>query len=152
MKKYTHAWLAFKAIERLEKSRHSPANQKYADNLVAWFKGHKDGVIQGAWYPDAVIKDMASSHVLKFTRVVGEGRFRKLPTTHLMYAKGKASPLFQQAFSVDKGTNLPDRCEAIGHAVIDNLKMQETEPKGSPIFPHQQPCCRTVVHAQSLYC
>ncbi|MEA2114875.1 MAG: hypothetical protein U9P36_05770 [Thermodesulfobacteriota bacterium] len=135
VKKYTHAWLAFKAIERLEKSKHSSANQKYADNLVSWFKGHKDGVIQGAWYPDAVIKDMASSHVLKISPDVGDGKFRKLPTTHLMYAGGKSSPLYQQAFSIDKKTNLPDRCEAIAHAVIDNLKMQETEPKGSPISP-----------------
>ena len=135
MKKYTHAWLAFKAIERLEKSQHSAANQRYADNLVAWFKDHKDGVIQGAWYPDSVIKDMASSHVFKFTPAVGAGEFRKLPTTHLMYAKGKASPLYQQGFLIDKDTNLPDRCDAIAHAVIDNLKMQETEPKGSPISP-----------------
>ncbi len=135
MKKYTHAWLAFKAIERLEKTKHSSTNQKFSDNLVAWFKGHKDGVIQGAWYPDAVIKDMASSHVLKFTPADGDGKFRKLPTTYLMYAGGKASPLYQQAFSIDKNTNLPDRCEAIAHAVIDNLKMQETEPKGSPISP-----------------
>jgi hypothetical protein len=135
MKKYTHAWLAFKAIERLETSSHSQDNQKYADNLVAWFKGHKDGVIQGAWYPDSVIKDMASSHVLKFTPIAGEGRFRKLPTTHLMYVRGKKSLLYQKAFSIDRGTNLPDRCEAISHAVIDNLKMQKTEPKGSPISP-----------------
>ena len=73
---------------------------------TAWLLGLriiKTGcVIQGAWYPDSVIKDMASGHVFKFTpTVVGAGEFRKLPTTHLMYAKGKASPLYQQGFLVN---------------------------------------------------
>ena len=85
MKKYTHAWIAFKAIERLE-SAHILKNKKYADNLIKWFKDHKDGVIQGAWYPDMVIKDMGNSHVLKFTPTsTGENKFRVLPKQNLMY-------------------------------------------------------------------
>ncbi|OEU63996.1 MAG: hypothetical protein BA870_05770 [Desulfuromonadales bacterium C00003094] len=135
MKQYTHAWLAFKAIERLEKSGHSEVNQKYVDKLVAWFKHYRDDVIQGAWYPDAVIKDMASSHVLKFTPVPGTCEFRKLPTSHLMFSLGQESDLFGKGFSIDKNTNLPDRCEALAHALIDNLKMQKREVKGSPVTP-----------------
>jgi len=135
MKKYTHAWLAFKAIERLETTHLARTNKKYAIHLVSWFKNHKDGVIQGAWYPDAVIKDMAYSHVLKFTPEEGKREFRNLPSSSLMYARKKTSALFKKGFSIDKNTNLPSRCEAIAHAVIDNLKMQETEAKGSPISP-----------------
>ncbi|NOY22514.1 MAG: hypothetical protein GXO70_03235 [Acidobacteria bacterium] len=137
MKQYTHAWLAFMAIKRLEQAELSKSNRKYADSLIKWFKDNKDGVIQGAWYPDMIIKDMASSHVLKFTPVdEGEkGKFRKLPKTHLVYQYCKESDLKQKAYKIDRDTNLPDRCESIAHSVVDNLKMQESEEKGSPIVP-----------------
>lgn len=135
MKQYTHAWLAFKAIERLECSQHSAANQKYADKLIRWFQAYRDDVIQGAWYPDAVIKDMASSHVLKFSPESGSREFRKLPTSSLLYRMGQQADLYGAGFRIDKNTNLPDRCEAIAHAVIDNLKMQKREVMGSPVTP-----------------
>ncbi len=136
MKQYTHAWLAFKAIERLERVSLSPQNRKYADGLIAWFKANRDGVIKGAWYPDLVIKDMANSHVLKFTPDDGGlDEFSKLPATYHMYEVGKTSALYKRGFTFDKHDNLPDRCEALAHSVIDNLKMQESEEKGSPISP-----------------
>jgi len=136
MKKYTHAWLAFMAIKRLENANLSGSNGKYAQSLIDWFKLHRDGVIQGAWYPDAVIKDMANSHVLKFTPISEKnGKFKKLPTTHLSYKLGKRSPLRKRAYSIDEHDNLPDRCESIAHSVIDHLKMQESEDKGSPVSP-----------------
>ena len=56
MKKYTHAWLSFMAIKRLEETNLSRTNRKYADSLIEWFKRHRDGVAQGAWYPDFFIK------------------------------------------------------------------------------------------------
>lgn len=136
MKKYTHAWLAFMAIKRLEATELSNTNRRYADNLIKWFKNNRDGVIQGAWYPDAVIKDMANSHVLKLTPSdQAENNFKRLPSTYLIYKHGKMSPLRKKSFTVDKDDNLPDRCESIAHSVIDNLKIQESEDKGSPVSP-----------------
>ena len=136
MKKYTHAWLAFMAIKRLQETKLSTTNRKYANNLIRWFKNHKDGVTQGAWYPDSVIKDMANSHVLKLTPSdESPNRFKLLPITYLNYQYGKCSPLRNKSFTVEKDDNLPDRCESIAHSVIDNLKMQESENKGSPVSP-----------------
>ncbi len=137
MKQYTHAWLAFMAIKRLEDTELSKDNRCYADSLIKWFKSHKDGVVQGAWYPDALIKDMANSHVLKFSPSDGAAKeFRRLPSTYLSYKYGKKSPARRKAFiKVDKHDNLPDRCEAIAHSVIDLLKVQENEEKGSPVSP-----------------
>ena len=136
MKKFTHAWLAFMAIKRLEETKLSDRDRKYADDLVQWFKDHKDDVIQGAWYPDMVIKDMANSHVLKLTPSDGAGnKFKRLPTTYLNYNYGKSSPVRKKSFTVEKDDNLPDRCESIAHSVIDHLKMQESEEKGSPVSP-----------------
>jgi len=136
VKKFTHAWLAFMAIKRLEKTRLSDADRRYADSLVRWFKNHKDGVTQGAWYPDSVIKDMANSHVLKLApSEEAENRFRRLPRTYLSYEYGRRSPFRNRSFMVEKDDNLPDRCESIAHSVIDNLKMQESEDKGSSVSP-----------------
>jgi hypothetical protein len=136
MKKFTHAWLAFMAIKKLEETKLSGTDRRYADNLLEWFKDHKDDVTQGAWYPDSVIKDMANSHVLKLTPLDEAGnKFRRLPSTYLNYEYGKKSSLRKISFMVEKSDNLPDRCESIAHSVIDNLKMLEREDKGSPVSP-----------------
>jgi hypothetical protein len=135
MKKYSHAWLAFKAIERLEKAEISKY-RKEADELVRWLRNHRDGLIQGAWYPDMVFKDMASSHVLKFRPDdKGQNTFRQLPPGSLFYKAGKESPLYGKAYRVDPKDNLPARCEAWAHHIVDSLKIQEIEDKGSPIVP-----------------
>jgi hypothetical protein len=136
MKKFTHAWLAFMAIKRLEETKLSDTDRRYANNLIRWFKNHKDGVTQGAWYPDSVIKDMANSHVLKLTPSdEAENKFKRLPRTYFNHQYGKTTPLRNKSFIVERDDNLPDRCEAIAHSVIDHLKMQESEDKGSPVSP-----------------
>ena len=134
MKQYTHAWLAFMAIKRLDGVNLTGNNRGYADDLITWFNNHKDGVIRGAWYPDSVIKDMANSHVLKFTPApAGNSTFRNLPTTYLNLHYGMSSDLYNQPYEIDKNDNLPDRCESIAHSVVDNLKIQFKEDKGSPV-------------------
>ncbi|MBN1973037.1 MAG: hypothetical protein JW787_05325 [Sedimentisphaerales bacterium] len=138
MKQYSHAWLAFMAIKRLEDAELAKADEAYAASLIKWFKDYKDGVIQGAWYPDMIIKDMATSHVLKFTPVKdgSKGSFKKLPDTYFLCRHCKNSPLKNCSYTVDKDNNLTDRCESIAHSVVDNLKMQTSEEKGSPIAPN----------------
>ena len=136
MNQYTHAWLAFRAVQRLDEVEHSRTNEAHARSLVSWFHGHRDDVIQGAWYPDEVIHDNGTSHILKITPAeVGTNRFKKIPTTYLSWRLVKDSRLRKTSFVVDDKTNLPDRCEAIVHAVVDHLKMQEWEEKGSPVSP-----------------
>lgn len=136
MKQFTHAWLAFMAIKRLEDAILSPDDREYADSLVKWFKSNKDGVIRGAWYPDALIKDMANSHVLKFkpSDEAAKG-FKQLPAPYLSYRYGESSPVRKKGFKVDEHDNLPDRCESLTQSVIDHLKVQESEEKGSPVSP-----------------
>ena len=137
MKKYSHAWLAFMAIKHLEETKLSTRNRGYADHLIRWFKDHKDDVIQGAWYPDAIIKDMASSHVLKFTPLEDgpKRKWKKLPTNYLLYQLGKTSPVRKKSYEINRKTNLPDRCESLAHSIIDNMKMQQSEEKGSSVAP-----------------
>ena len=137
MKQYSHAWIAFKAIERLEKTDLTENHRQYANELIRWLWNHRDGVIKGAWYPDMVIKDMANSHVLKYApSEQGTMEVRSLPNTSMIAEFVTESSVYGQPYEVvDLSDNLPERCEALAHSIIDNAKMQETEEKGSPISP-----------------
>jgi hypothetical protein len=138
MKQYTHGWLAFMAVKRLKDvvPRITDKNKSVARSLVRWIMHHEDGIIQGAWYPDAVIKDMANSHVLKITpSSQASNQFDTLPSTHLVYSHMRNSQLKDKSFDIEEDDNLPDRCESITHSVIDNAKMQKWEAKGSPVAP-----------------
>lgn len=138
MKKYTHAWIAFKAIERLRSASLTDENRAFADYLIEWFQSYKDGVIRGAWYPDEIIKDNGTSHILKIAYVSADSpefRFRVLPSSSLLYRTGRASPLHNRAYTLDDKYNLPERCEALSHSVIDTLRIMEREPKGSALSP-----------------
>lgn len=137
MKKFTHAWLAFMAIKRLENVIiDDKSKAEDAKSLVKWFKNYRDYVIDGSWYPDLIFKDMATSHIIKYTPdpESADHSFKKLPDTIIMYEQGKESPLYDKPFTIDGG-NLADRCEAISHDIVDNLKMLHTEEKGCPISP-----------------
>jgi len=147
MKKYTHAWLAFMAVKRLEDKKAELAGDdlQYAQRLIKWFKDHKDGVINGAWYPDELIKDMADTHVLKFIPadkappdavIIPPEKLKALPVEYLMFQQSKKSPVFNKPFAVaDRKDNLPDRCESLAESVIDHLKVQRYEDKGEPVSP-----------------
>lgn len=136
MKKYTHAWLAFMAIKRLEFAEIPAANKDDAKTLVKWFRNYRDFVIEGSWYPDEVFKDMATSHVIKYkpNTEAGKRTFKKLPTTMELYKLGKKSPLYGKEFEILSG-NLADRCEALSHSIVDCFKMLHSEEKGCPISP-----------------
>ena len=138
MKKYTHAWLAFMAMKRLEKAKIPEKQKPYAQSLVKWFKNYRDFVISGAWYPDAVFKDMATGHVVKYSPVKcddgAEVAFRSLPRSSEMYKLGKTSPLYRKPYTIDSG-NCADRVEAFAHSIVDCLKIQFKEDKGNPVAP-----------------
>lgn len=136
MKQYSHAWLAFMAIKRIEKATIPSGSKNDAKTLLKWFKNHRDFVLKGSWYPDAIIKDMATSHVLKYRPddKSKNNTFETLPSEYHLLKIGKDCEYFNKGYTIESG-NLPDRCEAIAHSIVDNLKMQESEDKGSPISP-----------------
>lgn len=139
MKQFTHAWLAFMAIKRLEDAGLPEKDRKHADNLIEWFRRNKDGVIRGAWYPDTLIVDNLNSHVLKFKPSgVGEKeeKLRQLPKEYLSATYSAKSTVWGQPFTrADPKDNLPDRCESLTESVVDHLKIQESEEKGSAVSP-----------------
>lgn len=136
MKQYTHAWLAFMAIKRLQYATIPEDLKADADALVKWFHDYRDFVIKGSWYPDKVFKDMSTSHIIKYRPdpKSTDDRFKKLPRTLKMYQLGQKSPLYKKPFTIEDG-NLADRCESLAHAIIDSFKMLRMEERGNPISP-----------------
>ena len=134
MKKYTHAWLAFMAIKRLQYANIPEELQEDAKSLVKWFHDYRDFVIEGSWYPDEVFKDMATSHVIKYRPAEGDSvkDFKKLPKTMKLYSMGQKSPLYKKPFVIESG-NCADRCESIAHSIIDNFKILRMEDRGCPL-------------------
>lgn len=167
MKMYTHAWLAFMAMKRLQYVDFKDALDAKADrgkvarlkadakSLLKWFKDYRDYVIEGAWYPDHVICDNATSHIVKYKPDLAaiekmeaeeaadpalkkdpnrKKAFKVLPDTIKMYGPGQKSRLFERPFDIPEG-NGADRCEAISHDIVDSLKVVRNEEKGTPIAP-----------------
>lgn len=136
MKKYTHAYLAFMAIKRLQYGPIPEANKADAQSLVKWFHDYRDFVVKGSWYPDEVFKDNTTSHIIKFRpdQHAADHNFKKLPRNMQQYSLGLSSPLYNQPFVIEMG-NLADRCESLAHGVIDCLKMLRMEDRGCPISP-----------------
>lgn len=146
MKHYTHAWLAFMAIKRLEAEvvytdkSSAETNLEYkeaAKSLVNWFHNYRDFVIKGAWYPDEVFKDNSTGHIMKYEPASGEAT----KTDHLtplsiseMKKYAKQSPVYNKKMRYTMG-NCTQRCEALSHGIVDSLKMQFLEDKGNPVSP-----------------
>ncbi len=147
MKKYTHAWIAFMAIKRLQVIATSEDDaitknvneevRNHAKTLVRWFKNYRDFVIEGAWYPDDVFKDMSTSHIVKY-KPNPNGipcKFRNLTSTHsIATMMRKKSPLYDKPYTITQG-NCADRCESIAHSIVDNFKMLHEEERGCPLVP-----------------
>lgn len=136
MKKYTHAWLAMMAMKRIEKAAITERQKDDAKALVKWFKDYRDFVISGAWYPDEVIKDMGTSHIVKYVNNPDskDTSFRAMPATLRLFQEGKDDPRKAIPFTI-KGGNLCDRCEALTESIIDSFKILDSESAGSPITP-----------------
>ena len=147
MKKYTHAWLAFMAMKRLDQAtlpevegsgKSAVEVASFAKSLVRWFKNYRDFVVQGAWYPDEVFSDQGSSHGVKYEPdLLSEDvrTFKTLPETmEVRNLMMEESALYGKPFTIVKG-NLCDRCDAMAHTIVDNFKIQYREEKGNPISP-----------------
>lgn len=134
MKKYTHAWLAFMAMKRIDCANIPSDLKADAQSLVKWFRDYRDFVIEGAWYPDQVFKDMATSHIIKYRPdpTDREQKFKQLPSTMECYNIGRRSPLYKKPFIIEDG-NCADRCESIAHSIVDCFKILRTEERGCPV-------------------
>jgi len=152
MKSIAHAWVGLMAIKRLDDlcdsfkefdAKGKPLeHKKQAKALVKFFDKHKDAFVQGAWFPDSVIRDnLTGGHTYKLsepkTNKEKEEAFeiKNRPPDHLSSSnliKNKQK-LDEKVFSRYPYT-LPDRCEALSYSIRDMILIQKKVFKGSDIL------------------
>ena len=117
--------------------------QKQAESFVKFFDKHKDSFLKGAWFPDSVIADnLTGGHTFKLKKPITEdekaqaGEFKNRLPEHLSSLRElgiKESRLKEQVYRKSKYV-LPDRCEALVHAIRDMVLIQKDEEKGSEVI------------------
>lgn len=119
-----------------------PYFQAQAEKFVVFFDKHKDAFVQGAWFPDNVISDnLTGGHTFKLRKPVSETENKNsleitnFTPKHLCSLKvlGIGGNRLKERLYMEDGYNLPDRCEALSHAIRDMILIQDKEQKGSDI-------------------
>jgi hypothetical protein len=115
--------------------------QKLAKSFVKFFDNHKDAFVKGAWFPDNVIEDnLTDGHTFKLKKPESDSEkkqafsVKNLPPSHLSSVSliDDKSRTKEKVFLRDG--LLPDRCEALSHAIRDMMKIQNKESKGSDVM------------------
>ena len=96
MKKYTHAWLALKAIEYLKSldGKFSKERNRHLKRFLSFISKYPNTFVRGAWFPDTVIKDNTQGgHTWKYFLDPQNGKIEKRrPPSHnqcFQFVKGK---------------------------------------------------------------
>lgn len=117
--------------------------QKQAESFVAFFDQHKDAFLKGAWFPDSVISDnLTGGHTFKLKKPSNKKeekeakQFKNQTPKHLSSLEKlniKKERLEEKVYRKSKYI-LPDRCEALVHAIRDMVLIHKKELKGSEII------------------
>lgn len=125
MKKYTHAWLALKAVELL-KSHSGDFNKSRNERLerfLEFISTYPSTFARGAWFPDTIIKDnVKGGHTWKYSLDSAKGKkVNYRPPSHNQCLKIVKSKLEQKVSLQQNISDLPDRCEALSQTVRDMI-------------------------------
>jgi hypothetical protein len=159
MKMISHAWVALMALERLKTSKSGggldgkpksfylgdcfcPYYKAQAARFVEFFDKHKDAFVQGAWFPDSVIADnLAGGHTFKMKKPSSRKerdeavRIKNRTPGHLgARRKFIEDGRLEEHVYIKGNYVLPDRCEALSHAIRDMMLIQKEAKKGSDII------------------
>ncbi len=136
MKKYTHAWLALKAIELLKsyEGRFNDDRNKHLKRFLKFISPHPNTFVRGAWFPDTVIKDNTQGgHTWKYYLDSNGKAEKRRPPAHnncLAFVKGSLG----RKVSLDtKISDLPDRCEALGQMIRDSILITNKTKSGDVV-------------------
>jgi len=137
MKKYTHAWLALKAVEQLKsyKGRFNEQRNKHLDRFLKFIAEHPSTFVRGAWFPDTVIKDNTQGgHTWKYYLDPTNGKAeRRRPPGHnqcMTFVQGR---LGRKVSLNARISDLPDRCEALGQMIRDTVLITNKIKSGDVI-------------------
>lgn len=139
MKKYTHAWLGLKAVERLKsfQGQFSETRNERLERFLRFISLFPATFVRGAWFPDTVVKDnTAGGHTWKYSLDPENGRtVRYRPPGH-NFCLGfvPESELDQRVLLHQRISDLPDRCEALSQTIRDTIKITNELELGDVIL------------------
>jgi hypothetical protein len=127
MKKYTHAWLALKAVELLHNysGQFSTDRNEHLDELLNFMSQYPTTFVRGAWFPDTIIKDnVQGGHTWKYTLDAENGRevFYR-PPSHNSCLGFVQDDLENKVQLIARTSDLPDRCEALSQTIRDTIRI-----------------------------
>lgn len=125
MKKYTHAWLALKALELLRSwdGRFHDERNKRLGEFTEFMSNYPSTFIRGAWFPDKPIADnLQDGHTWKYYLDPVNGREERYrPSSHNNCLQFVQSELDKKVSLEYRYSDLPDRCEALSQAIRDAI-------------------------------
>lgn len=136
MKKYTHAWLALKAVELLRsyRGKFNDDRNRHLERFLKFISTYPDTFVRGAWFPDTIIKDNTQGgHTWKYyLDSNGKTEKRRPPANNncLEFVKGD----LRKKVSLDtRISDLPDRCEALGLMIRDSILITNKTKSGDVV-------------------
>jgi hypothetical protein len=125
MKKYTHAWLALKAVELLKSysGRFNKSRNERLERFLEFISTYPSTFVRGAWFPDTIIKDnVQGGHTWKYSLDAANGRIVNYrPPSHNRCITFVKSKLEQKVSLEESISDLPDRCEALSQTIRDMI-------------------------------
>jgi hypothetical protein len=125
MKKYSHAWLALKAVEQLKSyaGQFSSERNDRLERFLKFISSYPSTFVRGAWFPDTVVKDNTQGgHTWKYYKDPNNGRLVPYrPPSHNTCLQFVAEDLEQKVSLNDRTSDLPDRCEALSQTIRDSI-------------------------------
>jgi len=137
MKKYTHAWLALKAVELLKslEGKFSDERNKRLKKFLSFISTHPSTFVRGAWFPDTVISDHnQGGHTWKYYLDEASGRAEKRRPPNHNHCLNFVQNDLDRKISLDaRISDLPDRCEALGQMIRDAILITNKTKSGDVI-------------------
>lgn len=136
MKRYGHAWIAIRAIDRLgAMAEQYEAKDPEKGEALKYFQGllkeKINLVVEGAWLPDNVIRDNRDGHIWKYEPLLKAGderRYRKYheDTISLCYQEAQYTYAWDKLWAKSMGY-LVYRCIAVQQMMRDMILYQRDE-------------------------
>jgi hypothetical protein len=138
MKKYTHAWLALKAVEWLRNraGRFNSERRERLERFLEFISKNPTTFVKGAWFPDTVIRDnIHGGHTWKYYLDSSNGRVEKRrPPSHNNCLELVQNELNRKISLVSRTSDLPDRCEALGQTIRDSILITNKNERGDVVL------------------
>ena len=134
MKKYTHAWVALKAMKFLEDQagKFNKERNTHLNDFLDFISTYPDTFVRGAWFPDTVIKDNTQGgHTWKYFLDEAQGKIEKRrPPDHNSCLALVQNDLNKKVSLDVKISDLTDRCEALSQMIRDTINITNKTKSG----------------------